>query len=163
MTLGQVHFSAALVALGAGAVTLLRRKGTSSHRRLGWVYVLSMIVLNVSALMIYRLTRTFGPFHVAAVVSLASLIAGVVPAWRKKPAKQWYDYHYFFMSYSYLGLVAAAFAETATRVPAIRSFSGGPTARFWIIVAGVSVAIFAIGSTLIRRGATRILPSFRRG
>src|SRR3982750_2213322 len=102
--LGLLHLSASIVALLSGAVVLLRRKGNAAHRRIGWVYVVSMVVLNVTALMIYRLTRSFGPFHVAAVVSLASLIAGIIPAWRRLPKNGWLDRHYSRMSYSYLGL-----------------------------------------------------------
>jgi uncharacterized membrane protein len=64
-TLGWFHTAAAVAALVAGAVVLLRGKGTRSHRRLGWTYVVAMIALNVTALAIYRLTGSFGPFHIA--------------------------------------------------------------------------------------------------
>lgn len=161
ITLGQLHLSASLVALVAGAVVLLRRKGSASHRRIGWLYVASMIVLNVTALMIYRLTRTFGPFHIAALVSLASTIAGIVPAWRRLPKNGWLDRHYSFMAYSYLGLTAAAVAETATRVPAIQAFGGGPTPAFWIAVAVASFVVFAVGILLIQTRAARVTRPFK--
>ena len=51
--------------------------------------------LNVTALMIYRLFGTFGPFHVAALVSLATLAAGVVTVVRRRPARTWVEHHYF--------------------------------------------------------------------
>ncbi|HEX8907033.1 MAG TPA: DUF2306 domain-containing protein [Longimicrobiaceae bacterium] len=149
--LGWLHLAAALAALAAGAWVLLRPKGTALHRRVGWAYAASMLLLNGTALLIYRLTRVFGPFHVAALVSLATLVAGVVPAWRRRPPGAWVERHYFFMAYSYLGLVAAAFAETATRLPVARAFAGGPTAAFWATVAAVSAAIFAAGAWLIQR------------
>jgi uncharacterized membrane protein len=154
---GQVHVVSAIVALAAGAWIIWRPKGTATHRRVGWVYAAGMLTLNVTALMIYRLTGTFGPFHIAATVSLVTLIIGLVPAWRRQPAN-WLDHHYFWMAYSYLGLLAATVAETATRVPAVQSFAGGPTPVFWTVVVVSSIAVFVVGGRVIRQrfeGTTR--------
>jgi len=154
---GQVHVASAIVALAAGAWIIWRPKGTATHRRVGWVYAAGMLTLNVTALMIYRLTGTFGPFHIAALVSLVTLIIGLVPAWRRQPAN-WLDHHYFWMAYSYLGLLAATVAETATRVPAVQSFAGGPTPVFWTVVVVSSIAVFVVGGRVIRQrfeGTTR--------
>jgi len=160
--LGQVHLLAALIALASGAWVLLRRKGTARHRQVGWLYAASMLALNVTALFIYRLTGTFGPFHVAALISLATLLAGVVQARRRlRGDRNWLPRHYFYMTWSYLGLVAAAVAETATRVPALQAVAGGPTAAFWTAVVVASVAVFAVGATLIRRKAEPVLRPFR--
>lgn len=163
MTLGQFHLATALVSLAAGAVVLLQRKGTRQHRRIGWVYVVAMISLNVSALLIYRLTGTFGPFHVAAFISLATLIAGVSAAWRRKRGdRDWVRRHYEFMSWSYVGLVAAAVAEVATRVSAIQVIAGGPTAAFWTAVGVASIGVFVFGGTIIRRREKSVLRPFQR-
>ncbi len=54
-TLGWLHTGCAVVALLTGAMVLLRPKGTAAHRRLGWAYAGSMLGLNVTALLIYRL------------------------------------------------------------------------------------------------------------
>jgi len=161
LSIGWLHFASALTALATGAWVLVRRKGTTVHRRVGWTYAVSMLVLNVTALLIYRLTGTFGPFHVAAFVSLGTLVAGIVPAWTRRPVGKWLEYHYFFMSYSYLGLVAAAIAETTSRVPAIQTFAGGPTPGFWITVALVSVAVMAVGGRIVRRRVEHTLRPFR--
>ena len=158
LTVGQLHLASALAALATGAWVVLRPKGSATHRRVGWVYAASMLTLNVTALMIYRLTGTFGPFHIAALVSLGSLIAGIVPAWRRRPVHTWLDRHYYWMAYSYVGLLAATVAETATRVPGVQAFAGGPTPVFWIVVVLVSIAVFVIGARVIRRsyeGTTR--------
>jgi uncharacterized membrane protein len=162
LTLGRVHFASALLALAAGAWVLWRPKGTATHRRVGWTYAVSMLVLNVTALLIYRLTGTFGPFHVAALASLGTLTAGIVPVWRRRPAGKWLEYHYFFMAYSYLGLIAAAVAETSSRVEAIQSFAGGPTPAFWAIVALVSIAVMVVGGRIVRWRAEPTLRPFRR-
>ena len=162
LTIGQFHLATAIVALVAGAWVLPRRKGTRAHRRAGWVYVGSMLALNVSALLIYRLTGRFGPFHIAALVSLGGLIGGIVPMLQRPRRANWLEKHYFFMSYSYLGLVAAAVAETSTRVPALRAFAGGPTMTFWIVVALATFAVMGIGSRVVRRRVEPTLRPFRR-
>lgn len=160
-TLGQFHFATALLALASGAWVLLRRKGGTAHRRAGWVYAASMIALNLSALFIYRLTGRFGPFHAAAFVSLAGVIAGVVAARRRRTDRHWFARHYFFMSWSYVGLWAAAVSETATRLPAVRTIARGtgiPLSGFWLAVLVATALVVAVGSVLIRRNA----PAMRR-
>lgn len=151
--LGLVHTGSALVALACGAVVLLQRKGTRVHRRLGWTYVASMVTLNVTALLIYRLFGGFGPFHVAALVSLATLAAGVVTVARRRPAHNWVEHHYWWMAYSYLGLVAAGVAETTTRSGVV---------GFWWAVLAATVFVFGVGSTMIRRRAVATLAPFVR-
>lgn len=149
--LGWIHTAAAVASLGLGAAVLLRGKGTRRHRRLGWTYVVAMLLLNATALAIYRLTGSFGPFHIAAVLSLASVTVGVIPAVRRTPAVTWVEHHYWWMTYSYLGLIAAAVAEVTTRLPGI---------NFWWTVVLASLAVFAIGAPIIRRRATITLAPF---
>lgn len=152
ITLGWFHTICALLALASGAAVLMRRKGTRSHRRLGWLYVGSMLALNGTALMIYRLFGGFGPFHVAAVASLLTVVAGIVPAYRRKPAK-WVEHHYAYMAWSYVGLWAAAVAEVGTRVPGF---------QFWWAVMGGTFAVLGVGAVMIRRNRAGVLAPFRR-
>ena len=152
-SIGWVHSACALVALASGGAVLVRRKGTRSHRRLGWVYVGSMVALNATALMIYRLSGGFGPFHVAALLSLAAVGGGLMPAVRRRPADRWVEQHYYWMTYSYVGLLAAAAAEVMTRVPG---------AAFWWAVVLASAAVLLVGAALIRRRARSTLAPFRR-
>ena len=160
--LGQLHFATALVALMSGALVLFRTKGTAQHRRMGWIYAGSMLALNASALSLYRLTGTFGPFHVAALISLVTVAAGIMAAvQRKRGNRSWLLRHYFFMSYSYLGLVAAAIAETATRWPALQAVAGGPTPAFWTTVVIASLAVFIVGGIVVRRRAEVMMRPFR--
>lgn len=149
--LGWLHTLCALVALGSGAAVLLRRKGTRTHRRIGWVYAASMLLLNGTALMIYRLFGGFGPFHVAAIASLVTVLMGMVPAVRRRPAN-WVEHHYFWMTWSYVGLWAAAISEVATRTPGF---------HFWWGVMIGTFAVVGIGAILIRRNAAPILARFR--
>ncbi len=68
--------------MATGAVVVFNRKGTVFHRYCGRVYLATMLVLNISALSIYQLWGHFGPFHVAAVISLFTVMMGVIVAWR---------------------------------------------------------------------------------
>lgn len=108
--LGALHTAAAVLALATGLVVFLRPKGSRAHRVIGYTYVASMATLLVTAFFIYRLFGRFGPFHVAAVISSATVLAGFLPAFRRRPEGRWVESHYHYMSWSYIGLLAAGVA-----------------------------------------------------
>jgi uncharacterized membrane protein len=149
---GVVHTAFALAAMGSGLVVIRRAKGTRLHRTVGWVYTASMLGLFTTAFLIYRLFGGFGPFHVAAVFGLATLAAGVASSFFKRPRRDWVERHYYLMSYSYLGLLAAAGAEIATRVPG---------AEFKLAATLASVAVIAVGAGVIAKKARSVLPHIR--
>jgi uncharacterized membrane protein len=161
--LGQVHFASAIASLALGAAVLLMSpKGTRRHRQVGWTYAVAMLTLNVTALMIYRLFGGFGPFHVAAIVSLAGLVAGIAAALKAKSSRldrnlvkraRWVERHYHWMTWSYVGLWAAAVSEVATRVPAFRPSASEGMAMFGIVVGVVTLLVVGVGARLIRTRA----------
>lgn len=169
--LGQTHLVTAFVAIGAGAAVLLvRPKGARWHRRLGWLYAGSMLAVNVTALMIYRLFGGFGPFHAAAIVSLIGLVLGVYSARRGRSARvahavqeraKWVERHYYWMTWSYVGLIAAFASETITRLPALRPVFGGGR-MFGLGVAVATLVIVGIGSRWIKRSAADSLAPYTR-
>ena len=146
--LGGIHTAFAVLALVAGALVLLRRKGGAWHHRLGWTYVIAMLGLNLTAFAIYRLFGGFGPFHVAALLSLVTVLLGTIPAWRRLPRTTWLEHHYYWMSWSYVGLLAATGSEAVTRIP---------QTRFWWMVLAATLPVIAVGAWLIRRQSTRTL------
>jgi uncharacterized membrane protein len=155
--LGWIHTVAALAALTAGAAVLLTGKGTRRHRQLGWTYVASMVLLNATALLIYRLFGHFGPFHVAAVFSFATVVAGTAAAVAARRARgtageraRALERHYQWMTWSYVGLAAAAVSEIATRIPALRP-GPGQGLVFGITIAVATVLVVGVGAVLIRR------------
>jgi uncharacterized membrane protein len=168
--LGWFHFITAIAAILVGAgVMLFTRKGTRLHRQVGWAYVVCMLALNGSALMIYRLFGTFGPFHVLALVSLASVVAATLAAIaarrsrlaRDKAARaKWVSVHYRTMSWSYIGLIAAALSETATRLPATRPAPGQGLA-FGLAVGAATLLVVAIGAWMVRRNLEPSLQPFK--
>jgi uncharacterized membrane protein len=169
ISLGLTHTIAATTALVAGAAVLMARKGTRRHRQLGWAYVASMLLLNATALMIYRLFGRFGPFHVGAVFSFATVVAGTVAALGARRARARGDAvgraralerHYQWMTWSYVGLAAAAVSEIATRVPALRPRPGQGMA-FGITVAVATLLVVGVGARLIRRRRSTLLAPYR--
>ena len=108
------HTALGTLALGTGAVVLLRPKGGPWHRVVGRVYVGVMLVLCVSSFGLCDSTpffRGFGGFHVAALVSLVTVSAGAWSAWRRRAG--WLPWHYMWMAWSYIGLVMATGGHVA--------------------------------------------------
>jgi uncharacterized membrane protein len=83
-TTGLVHLIASIIALITGLFVLSTTKGTKTHKQIGYVYSISMILLNLTAFMIYKLYGKFGIFHWFAVISCLTLFAGLYPVLTKK-------------------------------------------------------------------------------
>ena len=141
---GLVHVLAALGALAAGTGVVAMRKGTRRHKRWGRAYLWLMVLMNATALLDYELFGGFGPFHWAALASLATLLGGWWAVRHRAP--YWALRHGYFMAGSYVGLLAAAAAEVATRVP---GWSFGPA------VAWSSAVVIALGLAVMARGVPR--------
>jgi len=114
---GTFHLSVAILALLFGTIVLWAKKGTQFHKRAGYLYAINMILLNITAFMLYNLTGKFNVFHIAAIVSSATLLSGFVPILLKKPINGYMDLHIGFMYWSVIGLYAAFVSETAVRIP----------------------------------------------
>jgi uncharacterized membrane protein len=114
---GTIHLIAAIISLITGTAVLALKKGTKIHIKMGYLYIASMIIVNITAFMIYRLFGSFGIFHYAALLSLATVIAGSVPAIWRIPQHSWITLHFSFMYWSVWGLYAAFAAEVLTRIP----------------------------------------------
>jgi uncharacterized membrane protein len=152
--LGIAHTTLACIALVLGAIVVVRRKADRLHRTTGHLYVASLLATNITALNIYDLFGQFGPFHVAAIVSLATVIAGMIPVVTRRPRNHWFETHAYFMSWSYVGLVAAAAAETAVRLPAAQFGPAAFAASLLITVAG-ALLIHGRHGALVQRALRR--------
>tara|TARA_R100001143_G_C3360653_1_gene135258 strand:- start:9356 stop:9820 length:465 start_codon:yes stop_codon:yes gene_type:complete len=145
---GTVHVVFALAALISGAAVVFRPKGDRWHRILGYFYTISLFLVNVSALSVYEDSVGFGPFHILAVISLATLICGFIPAFLRRPISSWLNLHAYFISWSYVGLVAAGIAQFAT-------ISSNLPTHFAVGLPSILVAI--IGGALIHTRVPKIL------
>lgn len=114
---GLIHLISSVVALVTGTLVLIMKKGTNRHKRIGYAYVISMILLLLTSLMIYRLFKGWGIFHYTTIASLITISLGMVPIWTKKPTSRWRYMHFSFMYWSVIGLYSAFVAEVTTRVP----------------------------------------------
>lgn len=104
------HTITGLLSIIAGLAIIMLNKGTSLHRVAGRVYVISMYVLCLVSFTIRDTTPFFkglGMFHIMALVSLGTVTAGLVPALYRRKFKDWYEWHYSFMLWSYVGLIMA--------------------------------------------------------
>lgn len=151
--LGLLHLFAALTALLAGFAVLVTRKGTRRHRRVGWLYVASMAAVNATALLIYDLFGGFGPFHVAALFSGLSVAGGLLPALRRRPRRRWIPVHAYWMAGSYVGLVAAAVSEAATRWLDLPFGRTVLVSSAVVVLAGLALMAIRLPTTLRRLGA----------
>ena len=104
------HTLNGLVALISGLAIILLGKGTALHRLVGRVYAASMYVLCLASFAIQDTTpffRGFGMFHLMALVSIATVTGGMIPALFRARFKDWFSWHFSFMLWSYVGLIMA--------------------------------------------------------
>ena len=91
----QLHAFAAMAAFVLGLAQFGGPKGTGLHRTLGWLWVVLMLMICISAFWIHEL-RVFGPWspiHLLAIFTLVMLPIGVLHARRAsgRPASRLHD------------------------------------------------------------------------
>lgn len=133
---GLIHLISGIIALIFGGLVIIVRKGTVIHKRFGYIYVISMIILIITSFGIYRLFGKFGLFHYLSIVSTFSLVAGMIPMFKKIRTPKDYETHFKRMYWSVVGLFAAFAAESFVRIP---KFGG-----FWTAVAWSFVLVFIL-------------------
>jgi uncharacterized membrane protein len=146
------HTLLGVVALLAGAWNLLTRKGTRRHRAVGWVYTGSMAGLIATSFLTYEMFDGFGPFHWMAVVSGATLALAIYFPIRRARHANWLEHHYWWITYSYVGLLMA----TGSHLFAL----GPPGWPGWAKSLLYWGAPYVIGSALIFGLRRRILARF---
>jgi uncharacterized membrane protein len=143
---GLVHLIASIIAMISGMWVLVSTKGTLTHKRIGYIYAFSMLILNITAFMIYRLYGKFGVFHWFAVVSSLTLIAGLYPVIAKK-TKNYLLTHFRFMYWSVIGLYCAFVAEVFSRLPKlVLTESGEPMTVFYKLVGIGTLLVMIVGT-----------------
>ena len=145
-SIGWFHFITAVLAMLFGTMVIFRKKGTPIHKRIGYAYVINMILLNVSSFFIVNFDG-FSIFHFFAIVSLLSVLGGIIPAMMR--IKNWYPLHFYFMSWSVVGLYCAFWAEVGTRF-------AGNMKEFWWAVALATFLTAGIGNYFIKREAKKL-------
>jgi len=82
----QLHAFAAMAAFALGIVQLSAPKGTIPHRMIGWVWVVLMLAVSISAFWIHalRLWGPWSPIHLLAIFTLIMLPIAVLHARRHR-------------------------------------------------------------------------------
>ena len=148
MDLGGLHIAAACATLVIGPVVLVGRKGGTLHVALGRVFVALLLLVNVPVLFLYEATGRPGPFHVLAVVSLATTGLGwlsVRRASRGARSGARIEAHAVLMTWSWIGVVTAGLAQLANRQ--------WPEQSPWPVLVVVGLAS-AVGVTQVPRYVT---------
>ena len=136
------HVVAALSALLAGAAVLLLPKGTRTHRTIGTLYVLALVLVNVAALSLHR-EDVFGVFHALAVVSLVTITVGLSPLLFGKRSPVGFATHAYCMTWSYAGLVAAGCGQLVVAV--------GPGDGAWVVPVVIGTVLSISGVVIFGR------------
>jgi len=130
------HVLAAFSALLLGAAVLLAPKGTQTHRVIGTIYVVALVLVNVAALSLHR-ENAFGIFHWLAVASLVTIGVGLTPVLLGRRSPPVIATHAYCMTWSYAGLVAAGSGQLVEAV--------GPGDGAWVpLVIGAVLSISGV-------------------
>ena len=140
-----IHTVLALFGIAVGALQLLRTKGGAIHHALGYAYVYAMLVADGAAMLIYRFTGQFNVFHAGAIVNFVLIVFAMVPLLQSPRPANWKLRHYYRISWSYVGLIAAAVTELIVRTVRLTHEQG------WAVSGGATVMVTAIGYVLIER------------
>src|SRR6266853_2141882 len=98
-----LHTTNGIICLVTGMLIIFLTKGTPLHRRVGFIYVVSLYMLCLVSFSIKDTTpffRGFGMFHVMSLTSMATVSAGFLPVLRRKTQKNWYSKHFDYMLWS---------------------------------------------------------------
>jgi len=136
------HILAAFSALLVGGAVLLVAKGTHTHRVIGAIYVVALVVVNVAALSLHR-ENTFGVFHWLAVASLVTIGIGLSPLVLGRKSPPVIATHAYCMTWSYAGLVAAGCGQLVAAV--------GPGDGTWAVPIAIGAVLLLSGVVIFGR------------
>jgi len=136
------HILAAFSALLVGGAVLLVAKGTHTHRVIGAIYVVALVVVNVAALSLHR-ENTFGVFHWLAVASLVTIGIGLSPLVLGRKSPPVIATHAYCMTWSYAGLVAAGCGQLTVAV--------GQDLEAWVVPVAIAAVLSISGVVIFGR------------
>jgi uncharacterized membrane protein len=143
---GAIHATLAMFGIVAGLAQFLRPKRGAGHRARGYAFVYAMLVADAAALMMFQFTGRFNMLHVGAIANLLCVIAAVIPVLRNPRPSNWKYLHYYWMSWSYVGLMAGAATQLVVRTVHLAG-----RGQAWTVTAVMTILVTAIGFILIIR------------
>jgi uncharacterized membrane protein len=79
----KLHAFAAMAAFALGIVQFAAPKGTVPHRTVGWLWVVLMLAVSISAFWIHQL-RLWGPFSPIHLLAIFTLITLPIAVWNAR-------------------------------------------------------------------------------
>jgi uncharacterized membrane protein len=143
---GTIHTVLAAAGIAVGLIQLLRPKGGSIHRALGYAFVYAMLIADGTAMLVFQFTGRFNILHLGAIVNLLCIILAIVPVLRSPRPSNWKVRHYYFMCWAYVGLLAAAATELVVRTSHLATRE-----QAWMVTAAATIVVTAVGYVLINR------------
>jgi uncharacterized membrane protein len=119
----QMHAFAAMAAFALGIVQFSAPKGTLPHRTIGWVWVVLMLGVAISAFWIHQL-RLWGPWSPIHLLAIFVLIMVPLAVWQARTHRV--DNHRWTMVGIFLGAPVGAGAFTLLPGRIMHSVLFGP-------------------------------------
>src|SRR5438128_1764961 len=143
---GAIHSALALLCIAIGLIQFLRPKRGAGHRARGYAFVYAMLVADGTALLVYQFTGRFNVLHAGAIANLVCIAMAIVPLLRSPRPPSWKHHHYYWIAWSYAGLMSAAATELVVRLslPATRELA-------WAMTSVMTIAATLIGYILIEK------------
>lgn len=143
---GAIHTVLAASGIVIGLIQLWRPKGGAIHRAVGYAFVYAMLIADGAAMLVFQFTGTFNILHLGALANLVCIIFAIVPVLRSPRPANWKLQHYYWISWSYAGLLAAAATEFVVRTIHL------PTReQAWMATAATSMGVSAVAWFIINR------------
>jgi len=144
--IGAIHTVLAATGIVVGLIQLLRGKGGPVHRALGYAFVYAMLIADGAAMLVFQFTGRFNILHLGALANLVCILFAIAPVLRSPRPANWKLQHYYWISWSYAGLLAAAATELVVRTVHL------PTReQAWMATAATSMVVSAIAWVIINR------------
>jgi len=143
---GAIHTVLAALAIAFGIVQFCRPKGDPLHRAVGYGYVGVMLIADGAAMLVVRFTGKFNIFHAGAIVNMVCICVALLPVLARPRRPGWGLRHYYWMSWSYVGLLAAAATELVVRTAPLAN-----RAQAWAATIAATLAVTLVGYMLINR------------
>jgi uncharacterized membrane protein len=143
---GAIHAGLALLCIAVGLVQLLRPKRGAGHRARGYLYVYAMLAVDGLALLVYQATGKFNVLHVGAIANLICIVIAIIPMLCNPRPRIWKYLHYYWISWSYVGLLSAGATQLVLRLGPITT-----AGQAWAMTFAVTVTVSAIGYIVIER------------